>query len=301
MTSRKNRPDKHGASYPEKPVDLTKFAEEAKRFVNESKLVKQKPQDIKLYGDGLYGFDDKPELLVYWGTLFQKVISQAGTYLCTGKFHDSGCAIYTAEGGCVIKGVGELVLLSQYCRWDYGPKDDRLSDLADLITKVVVEWVPVDPINSMLKSAANRVMCNHNSLKAAIEGGNTAAEAVFGGNPLSSFFDRNPFTRYSENRDYLRFVNIDLLGKDPAQVEQRFADKDLGNQLLDAMIKRVSTYRSAHGGYGPTPMCCSPQRTESGIKFWVNTGYITKIDGWRTQEEIQAFIDSDGKLERDGK
>lgn len=53
------------------------------------------------------------------------------------------------------------------------------------------------------------------------------------------------------------------------------------------------------GSYGPSPLCCSPSRTKEGLRFWVNTGTFSQIDGWKTQEELEAWLASGTRLIRD--
>jgi len=43
-------------------------------------------------------------------------------------------------------------------------------------------------------------------------------------------------------------------------------------------------------------MCCAPNRNGNELKFWVNTGTGTQIDYWQTQESLEAFLKTDGKL-----
>jgi len=64
---------------------------------------------------GAYGFRKPTNLLLVWSNPFQSLISQAGTYLLTGKFHDRQTGIFKCEGGCNIAGVGDLVLSNDYC------------------------------------------------------------------------------------------------------------------------------------------------------------------------------------------
>jgi hypothetical protein len=76
--------------------------------------------------------------------------------------------------------------------------------------------------------------------------------------------------------------------------------KELGDSLLKRMITMQTRLNDAQGKawtYHLSPICCKGQEWEDGsVKFWINTGRSTQIDGWRTQEEIEAFIKSDEKL-----
>ena len=77
-------------------------------FTNSAKRLTTK-RDSNEYFQA-YSYDRPSPYLFLWSGLFQRIVSQVGTYLLTGKFHDEHCALYKSEGGCVIKGVGGLVL-----------------------------------------------------------------------------------------------------------------------------------------------------------------------------------------------
>lgn len=117
------------------------------KFKNRAKRIKKGFMGCPIE-NGMYGYDRPSKYLLRWGTLFQAVISQAGTYLLTGKFHRGQCGIYKAEGGCRIEGVGDLVLLNDRCQFDlYGRSEKILKDqekLANLITHIVLKWDPED-------------------------------------------------------------------------------------------------------------------------------------------------------------
>ncbi len=252
-------------------------------FENESRVVTpQKP--------GYYGFNRAPRLLFTWSSLFQRVISQAGTYLLTGKFHSQECSIYKTEGGCKIAGCGDLVLSDNMCYFDDGHQLEHEKKLAALITAVVLTWDPNDPIESMLASAACHVNVPVEKLRKAIDASTNGG--LFGGNALADFFGWNPFSLPPHHREYLRFCLVKFDDKTEAEVNQQFSDEDLGKDLLcriNQTIKRVSTNWNF-------AMCCRPRRNKNGLVFWINTGRSTQIDGWKTQEELEAFIKSDGVL-----
>jgi len=79
--------------------------------------------------------------------------------------------------------------------------------------------------------------------------------------------------------------------------------EDLGNSLLKRMKKMQRRLNGIKGNtfrdykYHLSPICCSANEDDDGsIRFWINTGRCTQIDGWQTQESIEAFIESDEKL-----
>jgi hypothetical protein len=147
-------------------------------FRNESQ-----PIDAKEIRPGHYGYNYPSKFLFEWSNLLQAVISQAATFMLTGKYHNSHCAIYKCEGGCVVQGVGELVLQDNYCYFDYRGSDKKTKaqemKCAQLITKIILEWDPMDPIDSMLKSAAGFIEDTPDNLKAAVE--RSSVGGVFGG------------------------------------------------------------------------------------------------------------------------
>lgn len=248
---------------------------------------------------GYYKFRPAPTLLFTWSRLFQSVISQAGTFLLTGKYHDQQCSIYKCEGGCHLPGVGDLVLSKERCYFDgsYGERKAKetknLNLLSELITLIVLSWDPNDPIESMLERAASYCGSNVTDLKKALEKSNNGG--VFGGNALADFFDWNPFSEAPIDRKYLRFCLINFNGKTKVEVDQKFADEDLGKDLLKKINDKIRSCPK-NGKYASLAMCCSPRRSEEGLSFWINTGRSTVIDGSHTEESIKKFLDSDGEL-----
>src|SRR6476659_276073 len=183
---------------------MTKFENTAKR------------QDPKSHirQAGAYRFDQPSDYLKSWSRLFQAVISQAGTYLLTGKFHTSECGIYKAEGGCVIKGVGDLVLSEHGCYFDHSDKPDEQKKLADLITTVVLAFNPTDPINSLVSSAASFANVKANQLKEALEV--SGCGGAFGGDALWTFF--GPTRTIITDPAYRRYCLVKFNGKTDAYV-----------------------------------------------------------------------------------
>jgi len=244
-----------------------------------------------------YAYQNVSPYLYTWTRLFQSVISQSATFMLKHEFHDGHCAIYKCEGGCAIPGVNDLVLYKDLCRFDYtnGSKKDQKMEkkCADLITHIVLNWNPNDPVDSMLDTAAGFIGVTSKELREAIDA--SGGYGPFGGNALSSFFDYNPFSKFEIDRDYQRYCLVNFDDKTNEDVDQSFADEDLGDELLKKMEEVFRKYGS--GLYASTPMCCSPRRSEKGLKFWINTGRTTQIDGVKTEEEIEAFIKSIEKEE----
>lgn len=265
-----------------------------KIFINTAKPLTK--ENSYSHSSGAYGFDRTPILLFEWSRLFQRVVSQSLTYKFTGKFHDQECGIYKSEGGCSIPGINDLVLREHHCSFDYGrgkADDKKVKECADFITKVVLEWNPMDPILSMLESARQAIGYpgTLEEFKEKITAG--SAGGIFGGNALSSFFNWNPFSDPPIDRDYER--DCLTVHSEPkltdAEVDQQFADEDLGKELKDLLDKKIrqsnpSTYL----------MCCSPRREKGVLRFWVNTGRSTQIDHWQTEKSLREFLKTDGKL-----
>ena len=264
------------------------------RFTNEAQRID--PNDREYRSPGSYGFECAPRLLLSWGGLFQVVISQAGTYALTGKFHDQHCAIFKCEGGCKIAGVDDLVLKDTYCHWDWSKHDDAMiRKMAALITDVALAWDPENPIDSMIEAAAKYIGVAVPVLRDAIDKSDHGAGNPFRGNSLSDFFDYNPFGKRPVDRDYERFCMVKFEGKTEADVDLLYADQDLGESLLE----RINAIVRQHDAYGSRALSCSPKRDQDGnLKFWVNTGTTTQIDGWQTRERLEAFIAAKERLER---
>lgn len=258
------------------------------KFINESK-----PSSPRSYYQ--YGFDRVPRHLFLWSRLFQSVISQAVTYLLTGQFHDGHCGIYKAEGGCRIAGVGELVLTNSGSYFDYsiGKKTEQYKHRAnELITSVVLNWEPENPIDSMIEAAAIFIKVLPSVLKDAVA--KSSNGGPFSGNVLSSFFDWNPFTDPPEDREYERFCLINFDNWTDDLVTQKFADEDLGKELLSSINKKIDSYKD-----NPVylrALCCAPRRNKNDLQFWINTGRRTVIDGWQTEKQIRDFLAGDGNL-----
>lgn len=258
------------------------------------------PRDLTQYQfawDGSYGYDKPSPLLFNFGMLLQRVVSQAGTYHFTKKFHDTECGIYKCEGGCRIVGAGDLVLSDGSCYWDHGraKSDSGLRAMAALITRIVLDWDPMRPVDSMLETAAKQVGCPVEDLRKAVLEGRSGGP--FGGNSLSDFFRWNPFSEAPIVEDYERWCWVNVHGGDEQEVIQRQSDRALGKKLLKQINDHIRA--AAKGSYPSTALCCSPRRNGDSLRFWINTGTSTQIDGWKSEEEIQSFLASDGVLRQE--
>lgn len=262
----------------------------AKKFVNTSK--RREPQ-APIHEYHAYGYDKISPYLFYWSVLLQKVVSQAGTWLLTGRFHDHECGIYKTEGGVHIVGVGELALLHKSCRFDGGGSHEQTRDLAEMITKIVLAFDPNDPIESLYKAGSSAASCKKAALVKAVEGSH--AGGVFGGDALSALFDHNPFSDPPNDCKYRRFILTKFCGKSSQEVDQIFSDEDLGKDLHKRLREAVKA-RGCSRGWVNDVYCCSPRRTQDGLGFWVNTGRKTQIDGWKTHAELEKFLNSNDKF-----
>jgi len=167
---------------------------------------------------GTYIFDEVPPLLMCWSRLFQHTISQAGTFVLTKNFHNQNFGIYKAEGGCNMPGFGELVLHRDYCRWNFrsrGKKtDDETRGMAGLISHIVLNWNPMDPVNTILVQASVYARCKVEDLKKAVE--TNGVGNPFMGDPLYNFFYGSEF-----DRDYYKFCLVKFSDLTEEQAEER--------------------------------------------------------------------------------
>ena len=245
---------------------------------------------------GEYGYDCPSIYMFEWSRLFQAIISQAGSYLLNGSFHKRHTSIFKCEGGCTIDGYSDLVLGARRCYFDTysnsNNDDAQLEMLAALITSIVINWNPNDPIDSMLELAATYINVPVKELTDAVSA--EKGSNVFGGNALANFFDWNPFSDSPANAEYHRWCCIAIDGQDAASVDRDIADKLLGKTLKDkinAKCKKHSASTDGSHAYYTTAMCCSPRRDkEDKLSFWINTGLTTQLDGWKTEEDINAFL-----------
>jgi hypothetical protein len=192
--------------------------------------------------------------------------------------------------------VNELVLREHCCNFDYGrEKDNGLDTLTKLITKIVLEWNPMDPVASMLKSATDYIAVNgHPTVDEFDEAiSQSRPGGPFCGDALSSFFNWNPFSEAPIQEDYEKWCYVNVWKKPEAEIDQIQSDRRLGKELLKKINDKI---REANKGSYSWAMCCSPSRSKNGLSFWINTGGSTNIDGWKTEADIDKFLKSDGKI-----
>lgn len=229
-----------------------------------------------------YGFDRLPRGLFLWSGLLQKVVSQAVTYILSKKFHSGGCGIYKYEGGCRIDG-REMVLRKKSCCFNYGGKGrEEETATAKFITELVLAWNPMTPVESMLDKACELAGCQKDELVKVLE---KEGGGPFGGDALNDFFSFG-FSEREEDREYERYCLEVVNHESKEDVDTLFADRDLSKRLLGALKGKAKVLNTIH-----FPMCCEPRRNENGLLFWINTGTNTNIDGWKSQEFIETFLD----------
>lgn len=251
-------------------------------FVNTASAIKVSQAERE---KGAYAYDEASPYLRVWSRLFQKVVSQSGTYLLTRQFHTRGAAIHVAEGGVLIADVGELVLHRAYCTWaSYTGKLEQrahpLYRLSGLITAIVLGWHPQDPIETLLRAAAVNVNVEVKRLREAVE---RETQNLFGGDSLWSFWG----DRRSEapDQEYWRWCMLHVERKPVAEVDQFFEDRRLGfllKEQLEAKLRATGRHCYVYA--------CSPQREDGVLKFWVNTSRETEIAGWQTHDQLQQFL-----------
>lgn len=234
-----------------------------------------------------YSFKNISPHMFLWSRLLQRVISQAGTFMLTGKFHEQECGIYKCEGGCRIEGIGDLVLTKRGCYFDYSRSDgdkEHLKKMADLISHIVLHWDPENPIDSMIEAACEQSGASKKQLKKAID--SSSCGGVFGSDALNDLFDHNPFGKFPHDRSYREFCLIYFHGKTKAEVRQIFVDEDRGEAYMKTMndLRRAA---SCDRYYSPF-MCCSPSRKDKHIQFWINDG--RDHFGWYTPFQLDQLI-----------
>jgi hypothetical protein len=73
----------------------------------------------------------------------------------------------------------------------------------------------------------------------------------------------------------------------------------LGKKLLEKINAKIQGAKEKNNKqYIYYALCCSPHRNKNDgkLSFWINTGRPTNIDGWKSEEEIEQFLKSDGTL-----
>ena len=145
-----------------------------------------------------------------------------------------------------------------------------------------------------MEAASITVGCNRDDLEAALA--KTGGVNPFSGNALSSFFDYNPFSSKEVDRDYERYCYEEVNKVPKAEVDQIFADRDLGKKLFKKLKDKCKKDNNDKVSYYLCPMCCSPSRHKGKLRFWINTGRDTQLDGWKSPEDIEAFLNSNEVL-----
>ena len=261
------------------------------KFVNTAKRI-EKSND-KYVRKSEYLIDHMAEYLIFYGRYFQALVSQTGTYLLTGKFHDQEVGIYKCEGGCKIAGRGALVLGTHACYYDHGYKESPEEEkLSALITDLVLAFDPENPFDSLKNKAIEHVKCNPEELETALS---KSGGHIFSGDALSDFFNRNPFdTSRRVTEEYERWARINVYKQPEAEVDLVLEYDKKSHKFLKELQDKII---KCNPGTYTVPMCCSPRKIGDGsYSFWINTGRDTNIDGWKTEEQIEKFLKSDGKI-----
>lgn len=275
-----------------------------KKFVNKTKLRTEVPEyEHPLHGRYDYDSRTLTEYLITWSGLFQSVVSQAGTHLLTGAFHDGECGIYVSEGGAKIHGVGELTIHERYCsfgghRHDDDDRNKRVDKLAKLISELVMRFDPMHPVDSLVETAANTLAHAKEGdlelgkklkleLRAALE--KSGAAGPFSGDPLWRFFAHiksdHPDDRDAQRerlRPYRRYCMTVIGGKAEKDVDRLFAGEDTARKLeadLKEVLDRYSLVSISSPRYQQDPT--------QPPTFWVNSsvGY-----GHLTEKQIRTLI-----------
>jgi hypothetical protein len=145
----------------------------------------------------------------------------------------------------------------------------------------------------MIICASTFIHCSALNLKGAIEDCRTGGP--FGGDALCNFFNYNPFGPPDYDREYERYCLVEIQGRSNEEVDKRYADEDLGKKLFEKIRKKCQSNEKNRYLF---PLCCSPRRMKDTgeLMFWINTGRSTQIDGWKTEKEINEYLESDGLL-----
>lgn len=234
---------------------------------------------------GLYRHQDLSPHLYVFSRFLQTLFSQAGTLLFTGETHTTEPGIHKTEGGIKIYGVGDVVLGRDSCSFDYSEMyPEKCATLARLISRVVIEFQPMDPLASMVKAATKFLFEEKPDLGTPeqIEGKLIAACTRKNGmisflqaDSLYDFFrdlhdvgDRQGFLR--SIRPYRRHVRLEIAKEKLEDIERDFADQDLGWKLEEQFRQRLKGTRHYM-------FAVAPRRRDGKLTFWVNStiGYGT--------------------------
>jgi len=241
-----------------------------------------------------YSYDKVSPLLYLWKDLFQAVVSQVATKILTGNFHERDAGIYKCEGGVLVPGMAEVCLMKDHAYVDMGGGSQEQKQkiekvVAGIVSQIVCDWEPQDPVNSMFESAADYIgasedSCSTDDISKAIE--KMRARNVFSANSLSAFFDHNPFSKFPVLRAYHRYCLTHFTEPEwsDEKVDQLFADEDMGEKFLQK-LREVGKSKDIYF------YSCSSERSEDkGLQFWINDGGRRDKAGWYTKEEVEALI-----------
>ena len=174
-------------------------------------------------GEGFYGFEwqqDSRTLAQLNGCreLLQAILSQAGSFLLTGMFHNHWTfTIGKAEGGFIIPGRGEFIPARNCIAMDPPSRrnhsltaDADCFKLTNLLTAIVLDWNPARHENSMYEVAAAHVGTTPEALRKAVEDNRDYQMRIACllkgqsfGDPISYFFDWNTPVHYdAKYRDF---------------------------------------------------------------------------------------------------
>ena len=234
----------------------------------------------------LYKFKNLSPLMYCWSRFFQTLLSMSCSKMVSGEWRLDNHSIYKCEGGIAVSGLGDVVLCPDRVYLDgcgHPEKEKSKADLQrvqELISKIVLEWDPMDPLGSMFNSVGAFLNVPVKEVKEAF--GKCSSPGMFGGDSLSYFFNHNPFGKFKIDRDYLRYCLTKISGKTDEFVDEKFASEDLGDRLLDELNNEARKHRS-YGGF----LCASPKKLNNGISFWLNDGTYY---GWHTEQEVMDLI-----------
>jgi len=256
-----------------------------------------------------YSFDAPSPYLYLWSRLFQNVLSQLLTRYYTGKWNDRETGIFKSEGGVAVLGVGDLVLYDNHCSFEGFHLESKNVEqeevfCSQIISRIVLEWNPNEPIVSLLEIAVsilkeNDVLFDEQEFVDKLS--NTEGGLPFAGNSLSDFFDHNPFDQSNpmdDHDDYWKFSMI-RCGATEEEADEKIRVRDTSKTLREDMI---SALRQACLKEGidflsiRSPLCCSPGKVQTEDEenvqaYWINTGWTSTIDGWKTEEFIREWIE----------
>lgn len=152
--------------------------------------------------------------------VLQGVLSQAGSHLVTGVFHDGErFSIGKAEGGFLIPSCGEFIptgdaIMMDSFRAKISPREavEAAGMLTNLLSQIVLKWDPARHEDSLYEVAAELVGKKPAELRARVEASPefrvTMAWAMEGKqfvNPISYFFGWNNFDQIPCDRSYRTF------------------------------------------------------------------------------------------------